>query len=81
MARRPATTQRPLRIPHSNDPPLRPHLQHFLMTGKTFFDCDRVEFCSTGVPIGDGTEEEQWQPAKVYVSEVTKDSRTSSWLP
>ena len=76
MVHRLATVRRLLRTPPPNDPHPRAHLQHSSMTSKTFFDCDRMEFCSSIAPTGDGTEEEQWQPAKVYVSKVTKDSRT-----
>ena len=45
-----------------------------MMPGKTFFDCDRVEFVSFDEKTGHGMDN-AWRPAKVFVSEITDDSR------
>ena len=55
-------------------PDFPPSSLYFTMPGKTFFDCDRVEFASVNEKIGH-VADSTWQPAKVYVSEVTDDSR------
>ena len=54
------------------------------MCRRTHFDCETAEF-SCGVILGDagGPQIDNWQPAKVYVSEVTERSRaytTFTWL-
>lgn len=49
------------------------------MFGRTVFDCDRVQFAGSKEDHIGGSPAEEWQPAKVFVSEIT-DSNCRTYI-